>query len=87
MFVIFARVVSDAITIPLQCGSHPEYAWQPYDWAGNCNDIVHHYTYTRLVNILSDLVCLFLPLPTIWKLQLPLHVKLGVVAPFLLGSL
>jgi hypothetical protein len=80
-FVICARVASDAITIPLQCGSHPEYAWQPYDWAGNCDDIAHHYTYTQLVNILSDVMCLSSPADH------PLHVKLGVMVPFLLGNL
>ena len=38
-------------------------------------------------NVLSDLYLLFLPLPAVWQLHLPLRKRLGIVAIFLTGSL
>lgn len=37
--------------------------------------------------ILSDLYLLFLPLPAVWQLQLPLRKRLGIAGIFLTGSL
>lgn len=38
-------------------------------------------------NVLSDLYLLFLPLPAVWQLQLPLRKRLGIAGIFLTGSL
>lgn len=38
-------------------------------------------------NVLSDLYLLFLPLPAVWQLHLPLRKRLGIAAIFLTGSL
>ena len=36
--------------------------------------------------VLCDLYLLFLPLPAVWQLQMPLRKKLGIAAIFLTGS-
>ena len=38
-----------------------------------------------VVNIISDLYLILLPLPAVWSLQLPLSRKVGVSAMFLTG--
>lgn len=45
-------------------------------------------TYVQgIFNIVSDFYILLLPLPVIWKLQLPLRKKIGVCAIFMTGLL
>lgn len=39
------------------------------------------------INVFADVAILVLPLPTIWKLNLPLEKKLGVLAMFSVGLL
>ena len=38
-------------------------------------------------NVLSDLYLLFLPLPAVWQLQLPLRKRLGIAGIFVTGAL
>ena len=38
-------------------------------------------------NVLSDLYLLFLPLPAVWQLHLPLRKRVGIAGIFLTGSL
>lgn len=45
------------------------------------------YLAQNSLNILADIIVVFLPLPTIWKLQLPFRQKVGVSSIFALGLL
>jgi hypothetical protein len=38
-------------------------------------------------NVLSDIYLLAIPIPVVWKLQLPLRRKFGVIAIFMTGFL
>lgn len=38
-------------------------------------------------NVLSDFYLLAIPIPVVWKLQLPLRRKVGVIAVFMTGFL
>lgn len=40
-----------------------------------------------VVNVVSDLYLILIPLPAVWSLQLPLRRKLGISAMFLTGSM
>ncbi|KAL9038259.1 MAG: hypothetical protein Q9180_003244, partial [Flavoplaca navasiana] len=42
-------------------------------------------TWPGLFNILSDFYLLILPLPAVWRLQLPTRKKLGICGMFLTG--
>lgn len=38
-------------------------------------------------NLITDLILLFLPMPIIWKLKLPIRQRLGLVFVFAMGAL
>lgn len=63
------------------------YFWDRMPIGGQCIDVQRFFTGQSVVNIITDAVLLALPLPLIWRLQLPLGQKLGLSAVFLLGSL
>jgi hypothetical protein len=54
---------------------------------GHCINFNAWFRWTRLVNILSDVVILILPLPYLLRLQGSVKVKVGLITTFLLGSL
>jgi hypothetical protein len=53
---------------------------------GHCFDIPDYLRYIALVNIVTDVVMLVLPLPLIWKLRISRNVKLGLTCTFATGS-
>lgn len=53
----------------------------------SCIDVQGLFIGQAIPNIATDIVLLVLPLPLIWRLQLPLAQKLGLLAIFTLGSL
>ena len=54
---------------------------------GECIDDYVQDIVTGAFNIFSDLAILVLPLPMLWRLQLDINHKLGLVSIFLLGLL
>ena len=40
-----------------------------------------------IINLFTDIAVLCLPIPNVWRLQLSLRTKLGILTIFLLGSL
>ena len=63
-----------------------EKAWNP-NVPGWCNNLEAHLVYGGLPNTATDIAMLILPIPTIWKLKAERHVKVGLMATFLVGSL
>jgi hypothetical protein len=53
---------------------------------GNCINTQALFMYSSIPNIITDLVMLVLPLPTIWKLKAATHVKVGVTLTLLTAS-
>ncbi|KAI9035968.1 uncharacterized protein KD926_002580 [Aspergillus affinis] len=54
---------------------------------GRCLDINEWFRWTRVVNILTDIILLILPIPQIWRLQMSVRLKLGLLLTFSLGGL
>lgn len=54
---------------------------------GRCSDRKAQGWAYLYVTIISDFAVLLLPLPTIWKLKLPMEKKLGIIAMFSVGLL
>ncbi|KAH0604658.1 uncharacterized protein H6S33_006326 [Morchella sextelata] len=50
-----------------------------------CINTTPLYYFSGANNLITDLVLLFLPMPVIWKLRLPLRQKLGLVMVFSMG--
>ena len=70
------------------CLPRPGQSWIEAGLSSRCHkqSIVIGYV-QGLCNVLSDLYLLFLPLPAVWQLHLPLRKRLGLVGIFLTGSL
>ncbi|KAJ4983180.1 integral membrane protein [Stagonosporopsis vannaccii] len=45
------------------------------------------YISTAIIGIVTDVILLCLPIPTIWKLQMPLKQKIGLTGMFIIGSI
>ncbi|KAI9154919.1 Satratoxin biosynthesis SC12 cluster protein [Paramyrothecium foliicola] len=54
---------------------------------GRCGDIIAIYRYASIPNIITDLLILLLPLPSLRKLHINKMRKAGIIATFLMGSL
>ena len=61
--------------------------WSPSGEEGRCIDINVFGTWISLPHIVSDLVMLVLPLPTLWKMQMRRAKKIGVIFTIVTGSL
>lgn len=61
--------------------------WTRNPGEGHCINTIKYYRFQALPNIISDLILLALPLPEVWKLQLPRGQKYALSGIFLLGGL
>ncbi|SLM40448.1 hypothetical protein LPUS_11260 [Lasallia pustulata] len=61
-----------------------EKLWNPM-LPGHCINLDAIYQITGIFNVVSDFTIMLLPVPPLWKLQLPLKRKCGVVAIFATG--
>jgi hypothetical protein len=61
-----------------------------YNWnktiTGTCADVALAYLFAGISNLLIDLIIVALPLPMLWKLQLPVAKKIGISAMFSIGA-
>ena len=76
--------------IVFQCRPIPDF-WKyregPAGPGVNCIDVSSFFVGQAIPNIATDIVLLILPLPSIWRLQLPVSQRLSLVAIFAVGSL
>ena len=54
---------------------------------GTCINKGAVYISTASLNAITDMALLIMPIPVIWKLQLPKLQKIGLIAMFGVGSL
>ncbi|KAH2970783.1 hypothetical protein KXW00_000009 [Aspergillus fumigatus] len=59
--------------------------WDP-QVDGHCVNINAWFRYSRIVNIVSDVIMLVLPIPHVIRLQSTMRLKIGLLITFLLGS-
>ncbi|CAZ85477.1 unnamed protein product [Tuber melanosporum] len=69
-----------------ECPKNPSKAWSPGFPAG-CNDLVVVYYIMASFNILSDIVILILPLPTLVRLQTNRRKRAALILIFSCGSI
>lgn len=62
-----------------------------YNWnqnqEGSCGPRIEFWLATAILHVVIDITILSLPLPTVWKLQVPLTTKMALSAMFCLGFL
>ena len=69
-----------------QC--HPrEKIWNKLLSGGHCYDDTAGFKITGVFNSISDLALLLLPMPALWKLQMPLGKKILTMGVFAMGIL
>lgn len=61
--------------------------WDVSIKGGKCINQNAFYRWNGVANLLIDFSVLFLPLPMIWRLSLPIRDKVSLTAIFLLGLL
>ncbi|KAI1451208.1 hypothetical protein F4805DRAFT_166453 [Annulohypoxylon moriforme] len=61
------------------------YNWDRFSTTGSCGNIRLLWSVTGGLNIFSDLVIIFLPMPHIWGLSLQLYKKIGLIVTFGIG--
>ena len=78
--LIASSAVGFAICVPLK-------SFWDKSIEGRCLDINEWFRWTRVVNILTDIILLISPIPLIWRLQMSVRLKLGLLLTFSLGGL
>ena len=63
------------------------YAWDKTIDGGQCGDTTKYYLAIGIVNMIIDLSIVLLPMPILWKLQMPTNKKLAVSGILMLGLL
>jgi hypothetical protein len=86
--VVVAWGISFAVAIILQCRPI-NYGWDNWDKppAGHCVNFTAMAWAHGGINLVFDIWLLVLPMPTLWKLRMPLLKKLGVCTMFAVGLL
>jgi hypothetical protein len=75
------------LTETISCTPRLGETWMEAASSKRCgNDITLGYVMAAF-NVLSDFYLLAIPIPVVWKLQLPLRQKVGVSAVFMTGFL
>lgn len=54
---------------------------------GSCGNQVLSFTITGIINLITDVAVLALPMPYLYKLQLPLYKKVVLISVFSVGFL
>ncbi|PVH98282.1 hypothetical protein DM02DRAFT_630405 [Periconia macrospinosa] len=62
------------------------YQWDKSIPGGRCGNLIRGYQIIGIPNLLSDVLIMVIPIPAIWKLQMEMATKIGLVATFLIGS-
>ena len=87
IWVIFIYyMVTASIFVGLCSPRHGE-SWPVALLSSRCGETMVMTYVQGIFNIVSDFYVLVLPLPVVWKLQLPLRKKIGVSAVFMTGLL
>lgn len=88
-FLSVGYAIAVSVTISVAC-QPTSYFWT--QWAeplgGKCVvDLQAFYIWNGFANLMTDVIILCVPLPIIWKLQMPRKQKIAVCGIFLLGGL
>ena len=62
-------------------------SWDATILEGSCINRGAVYIVQAVTNIVTDVLLLLLPIPMVWRLQMPLVQKFGLVVIFVIGSL
>jgi hypothetical protein len=85
LFYWATLIVFAAMCAPMGSGPQSQMSYLQALASAKCEDSRPLTVVTGVVNVVSDLYLILLPLPAVWSLNLPLRKKLGVSMIFLTG--
>ncbi len=80
-WAIMTILIAFLLCLPL------DYNWNLLPTTGHCGNQTSAYTAVGVVDILTDVLILLLPLPMIWRLQVPQANRIALAALLCLGIL
>lgn len=83
-FIIIATAIANTFISILQC-SPQALAWDKSIQGGVCIDEIAWTRYMAIPNVLTGAIMLIMPLPLVWRLNVPLEAKIALTATFLHG--
>ncbi|EXF77826.1 hypothetical protein CFIO01_07276 [Colletotrichum fioriniae PJ7] len=81
--LLLAEGIEETAVVIFRC-TPIERAWTP-SVPGTCLDLTIFYYSAFVIKLLTDLVLFIQPIPTVWKLQLPMAKRVGVIVMLSLG--
>ncbi|KAF2169243.1 hypothetical protein M409DRAFT_64975 [Zasmidium cellare ATCC 36951] len=82
--VLTLHFITTVIVFSTQCIPMEKY-WAP-STPGKCISITAFFYSTNVFTIVTDIIMLALPVPTVWKVPYSLPHKIGIIAAFLCGG-
>ena len=86
IYLITLHFITTVIVTGAQCIPLSRYWNGPSD-GGHCINITAFFYSTNIFTIFTDILILALPIPTLWRLQMPRKKRLGLIAIFGVGVL
>lgn len=81
---ILLSLISNLTGVVFQC--LPVHSLWQHDIPHHCINQVAYYIAQGVLNFVSDIVVVFMPVPILWGLKMPRYRKIGLLALFLLGG-
>ena len=85
--ICFVGAAGTATTLVAIFSCRPVQAFYDSSVSGTCIDDVQFYLATAIINMMHDFIILVLPIPLVWRLQMPMRNKLVATALFVTGGL
>jgi hypothetical protein len=86
IYILLAYCIAFSVATALQC-IPLEYQWNKDIPGGKCFDVPLFWKSLSIPNIVTDVIILVLPIPTILRLRLSTPQKIGLFTVFLSGSM
>jgi len=83
----FALYLATSITFGALCLPRGSETWAAALYSARCKSTTNMTYIQGIFNVVSDFYILFIPIPVVLKLHLPMQKKIGVVAIFMTGLL
>lgn len=86
--IISAWFIAFFFATLFQCGTRWDWNWAPISFfLTQCVDTLDMLTSFTATDLFTDFIIMFMPVPLIWKLHMPLRKKIGVTCIFMVGLL
>ena len=84
--ILIAGATANVLVAIFEC-TPVSYYWDKSIAGGRCIDTNAYFRWSTLLNIITDVVLLIMPLPVVWRLQMSRNIKVGLTLTFLTGSM